>query len=154
MDSEELEKLAQILKIKNFGGVWASDQLESAKISLKSPIIVNCCPHQLPGKHWLAFYRIENMKFEAFDSSGSHPSEFENIIIPKSWGNHCFYSNTPLQHPLSDTCGLYAIIYCLKRARETSMSDIVSSMLFSDTNLTLNDYNILKTTQLLMREKM
>ena len=55
MDSNEVLRAAHALKISNFLGVFAADQIKNIKSNQVGTLIVNTDPSYLDGKHWISF---------------------------------------------------------------------------------------------------
>ena len=64
------------MKIKNFAGIYAKDQLTTDVIKPNHFYIINLDDFYSPtnGTHWTAFY-YKNKKTEYFDSCGLKPIE-------------------------------------------------------------------------------
>ena len=56
MDSNELINLTNEVRISNFLGVFAVDQVCSLKSNQVGTIIVNTDPSYLPGGHWISLF--------------------------------------------------------------------------------------------------
>ena len=108
--------IAYILKnVATFGGVLAIDQLQWLRKG--KCFVVNTMPSHHPGRHWIVIDWINSVPF-LFDSFGKPPSYYG---LPRHWS----YSNTILQHPNSDTCGLYCIYYIVQRNKKITARQIV-----------------------------
>ena len=70
--------------------------------------------HNLPGDHWIAVLIDENRRGEVFDSLALPPrkpvSRWLNQFTRSISRNTLAY-----QHPLSDTCGAFALYYVFHR---------------------------------------
>ena len=118
-----------------FLGVYAANQLPDKIINGKF-LIVNCCPIQLSGMHWLAISDVNYGKaLEFFDSYGREPYFFEDIKLPES--DTIFVNKKRLQSAVSEVCGYYALYYCFLKARQWKMCDIIAD--FSSTDFRAND---------------
>jgi Adenovirus endoprotease len=120
---------------KNFGGVFASDELPS-KIKLTTGIIVNTAPRSSPGEHWIAIYISEIKSGYYFDSFGL-PAENSSII--SFLRKHCEtidYNKKQIQHLKSIKCGQFAAVYLKLRFAGASSNHFIN--LFN-TNLDLNE---------------
>ena len=82
----------------------------------------------LPGKHWIAFWFESPVYGEFFDSYGNQPTfyrkEFEETL--RHSVRHYLYNNVVLQSSDSKTCGLYAVMYLISKAKGYSMKKIQS----------------------------
>ena len=90
--------------IKNFRGVFAADEVPL--LNSDCSLIVNTDPSFLPGEHWIAIH-VDKGQTKVFDSFGFPPPLF---ITEKSAFNVSFNPNL-IQHPLSDSCGLFCIVF-------------------------------------------
>ena len=148
MDSGEVDRLAKKLNIgPGWRGVVAADHVAGSGMQVGNVCVVNCCTADRPGRHWLAVHRVTSTSWELFDSSGSHPRVWRQLQVPAWWGDECAYSAERLQHPAADTCGLYAVVYCLERSAGLDMPTILSRMLHSRHNLRVNDQAIFARTR-------
>lgn len=100
-----------------FGGVYSISQLPSAVHHYPYLMIVNTQSHNLPGEHWLSIFISKDRMGEVFDSFALPLS---NMLIrwlnrfTKRWRvNHL-----TVQHPLSATCGSFALYYVLNRLKK------------------------------------
>lgn len=101
-----------------FGGVLAFDQIP--RVWLKRCFIVNTKPVAQAGEHWV-LYDNTGSTLRFFDSFGHSPAYYHFTIRRK-----VEYSTTPLQHPSSDTCGLYCIYYVMCKYKNKSLRQSLS----------------------------
>ena len=95
--------------IKAYGGVLAIDQLRHLKRG--KMYVVNTKPADHPGEHWIVV-DWTNKRPYFFDSFGN-PPKFYGLPKIAFWKRH-------LQHPDSDTCGVYSVYYVIHRSRRYS----------------------------------
>ncbi len=100
-----------------FGGVYSMDQLPFAVPHYPFFMIVNTQAHNLPGEHWISVFIDEKRRGEVFDSLA--------MPLPKPlsrWLNQFTRSITRnhlmLQHPLSDSCGAFALYFVCHRLKQ------------------------------------
>ena len=95
-----------------FGGIYPMDRLPFAIPHYPFFMFVNTQSHNLPGLHWITVMIDENKVGEVFDSFGLPLS---NTLIrwmnrhTQRWRSH----SLTVQHPLSATCGAFALYYVL-----------------------------------------
>ena len=77
-----------------------------------SIMIANLDVESLPGSHWVGIYAKDN-KIEVFDSLGMSPPLLQAWAARNS--TSWIYKNLVVQHPLSVTCGYYALIFTIAR---------------------------------------
>ena len=127
-----------------FHGVFSIDQLPFAVPHYPFFMIVNTQAHNLPGEHWKTVFIDKDKRGEVFDSLALPLS---NTLI--QWLNrftHSFHVN-PLayQHPLSPTCGAFAIYYVLFRLSDSEcVSKLFDSSLHANVKRAETFYNMLK----------
>ena len=56
MDSNEVIVIAREIKISNFLGVFAADQICNIRCNQVGTVIVNTDPSHLPGRHWISLF--------------------------------------------------------------------------------------------------
>ena len=100
--------------LEAFHGVYSMDKLPFAVPNYPFFMVVNTQAHNLPGAHWISVYIDKNRRGEVFDSLA--------LPIPQPltrWLNQFTRSITrnriAYQHPLSDTCGAFAVYFVLHR---------------------------------------
>jgi len=103
MDNLELQKMIQrIPSIKNFQGIFASDQLPTLDTNFS--LILNTDPSYLSGQHWTAIFRNKHLYY--FDSLAQKP--------PSSITNNYkinFRLTFPVQSNYSINCGYYCVLF-------------------------------------------
>lgn len=132
MNGEDLYILLN--DIPQFGGVLAANQL--ARATAKKFYILNTKPSTHRGLHWVVWDLTGRTPY--FFDSFARPPEFYNFHIKGKFR----YNTFPLQHPSSDTCGLWAMYYIVKRSKKNSIKHLLKS--FSSQQLKANDAYILK----------
>jgi hypothetical protein len=104
--------------LPNFLGVFSLNTLpdlrESGQHTMKyKTLIANLDVESLPGSHWVGIF-AKDSKIEVFDSLGMDPPPLLQAWAARnstSW----IYKKLVVQHPLSVTCGYYALIFCIAR---------------------------------------
>lgn len=101
----------------SFFGIFSIDKLPFAVPHYPYFMIVNTQAHNLPGEHWITIFIDKNRKGEVFDSLALPLS---NFLI--RWLNRFTRSftvnNITYQHPLSSTCGAFALYFVLHRLKD------------------------------------
>ena len=114
-----------------FGGVHPADWIIDKKPSFDM-FIINTEQVGLPGEHWVLFYVPPKGSAEFFDSAGNPPKHyklyFEEYLF--SVGRRYLYNPRALQGILSNTCGLYCILFIVLRSRGYTFDEIMG--LFSN----------------------
>ena len=124
------------MKIKNFGGVYAKDQIKPDLIKHKHFYIINLDDMYSPtnGTHWVAFY-VDDERIEYFDSYGLKPPE----IISENYDY--IYNSSQLQSYESKACGYYCLYFIYHRSHNMNFYEIIKQ--FSLTDLEYNQ-NLIK----------
>ena len=127
-----------------FYGTVACDRLPSlANQEGPTAYIVNTDPHDEPGRHWIALWTQENV-CEILDSYAM-PLEVYHTTEPLIEWLNCHYkyqvaSGKTLQLLFSQSCGDYALMFLVLKARGHSMHDFLR--LFSDKDFVSNDRKV------------
>ena len=104
-----------------FGGVYPLDTLPSTITHYPFFMFVNTQSHNLPGMHWLVVFIDKDKVGEVFDSFALPLS---NTLI--RWMNRhtrrWWCNPLTLQHPLSATCGAFALYYAFHRFKEKTVT--------------------------------
>ena len=95
--------------VEGYGEVLSIDQLHHLKRG--KMYIVNTKPSYHPGEHWIVIDRTKKQPY-LFDSFGKTP-KFYGLPKMTYWKRH-------LQHPDSNTCGIYSMYYIVQRSRHYS----------------------------------
>ena len=97
-----------------FVGVFAINTLPNQVHHLPLLLIVNTDASNLPGRHWKVAYISEERQGEIFDSLVTPV----NILLEQwmnKFSNKWIMSSKTIQHPLSPSCGAYALHFVLSR---------------------------------------
>ena len=123
-----------------FVGTMACDQLPEHPEKLdRRAYIVNTDPSHLPGQHWLGVW-TEHDTCEVLDSYGLPFSHYEHLKPFIAWLNKwsCVRRNdAPIQPIKTASCGDYALVYLMYKARGKSTEEFLE--LFSEHDLVSND---------------
>ena len=119
------------MKIKNFGGIYAKDQITTHMIKHKHFYIINLDDIYSPsnGTHWVVFY-VDDDRIEYFDSYGLKPPQ----IISENYDY--IYNSSQLQSYESKACGYYCLYFIYHRSHGFNFYEIIKQ--FSLVDL---DYN-------------
>ena len=119
------------MKIKNFGGIYAKDQITTDMIKSKHFYIINLDDIYSPsnGTHWVVFY-VDDDRIEYFDSYGLKPPQ----IISENYDY--IYNSSQLQSYESKACGYYCLYFIYHRSHGFNFYEIIKQ--FSLVDL---DYN-------------
>ena len=123
--------------IKNFGGVYAKDELSTDMIKRNHFYIIHLDDLNSPtnnGTHWTAFYYYNNV-IEYFDSYGLRAPK----IISENY--KYIYNNSHLQSYTSKACGYYSLYFIYHRFNGMSFYEILKR--FSLVDLEYNQ-NLIK----------
>ena len=125
------------MKIKNFGGVYAKDQLTTDIIKKDHFYIINLddMNSHTNGTHWTAFYYHRN-RIEYFDSYGLKPPQ----IINENYDY--IYNSSQIQSYYSKACGYYCLIFIYYRSHGYNFYEIIKQ--FSLTDLEYNQKLIIE----------
>ena len=113
MDSNELINLTNEVRISNFLGVFAVDQVCSLKSNQVGTIIVNTDPSYLPGGHWISLFLGDKDIF-VYDPLCLYIyiSEYLKKFFIRM--NKVLHFNTiQIQRLDSVMCGYHALVFCL-----------------------------------------
>lgn len=118
LSGQEIEdaiyKYADVPTREAFEGVYSINKLPFAIPHYPFFMIVNTQAHNLPGAHWITVFIDKNRRGEIFDS----------LALPLQqslmrWMNQFTHTMTrnrlTFQHPLSDTCGAFAVYFVMHR---------------------------------------
>ena len=105
--------------------------------------IVNTDPHNEPGRHWIALW-TEGDVCEVMDSYGVSLDVYGTTEPIKEWINrhfkHRVVNRKTLQSIVSKSCGDYALMFLVFRARGFSMNEFLD--LFSSNDFVGNDRKV------------
>ena len=121
------------MKIKNFGGVYAKDQITTDMIKRNYFYIINLDDMYSPtnGTHWVAFY-VDDYKIEYFDSYGLKPPQ----IISENY--EYIYNSGQLQSYESKACGYYCLFFIYQRSHNMNFYEIIKQFSLVDLNYNQN----------------
>ena len=119
------------MKIKNFGGIYAKDQLKPDMIKRKHFYIINLDDSIGNGTHWTAFY-VDNYRIEYFDSYGVKPIE----IICRNY--EFIYNSGQIQSYESKACGYYCLYFIYHRSDDYNFYEIIKQFSLVDLNYNQN----------------
>ena len=126
-------------------GVFSEDTFPFTLAGSSYGFIVNTDKHDLPGKHWVAFYVSADGQGYFMDSFGKHPLYYSQRFYRFFTENHLelIYNKKQLQSTSTNFCGLYSCYFLLMLSRNQSYCYVLD--VFAD-NTTLNDsyvYNLM-----------
>ena len=126
-------------KNKNFGGIYAKDELPHIKIKKKF-YIINLDDDDGPGTHWVLASNMDDKYVIYVDSYGA-PAPNEALAFMKSAKNKkIIYNTSQIQEIGSAVCGYY----CLFFAEQLPEHNIVDLLYFFGNNTAENDKELLK----------
>lgn len=124
MDATTLNRLARsdtVIRL-NYGGTFANDMLPRSRNQYRS-FIVNTDPAYLRGTHWQALFFNRNGDCIFFCSYGTPPTK--NIrTFARNNSRRLQWNVNRLQHPLSNTCGLYCLYFLYHISRSLSIHSL------------------------------
>lgn len=112
MDSNELASVAKKLKIPNFLGIFAADELSLVPTKKCGTLIFNTDSSEKKGQHWIAMCITKKSIFY-FDSLNLQFVFLHNIakfLVRLKKDLH--YNKIRTQTSNSNTCGVHCIIFC------------------------------------------
>ena len=120
LSGQEIEdaiyKYADASTQKAFSGIYSIDKLPFAVPHYPFFMIINTQAHNLPGAHWVTVFIDKDRRGEIFDSLALPPQQ-----LLMRWMNQFTRSMTrnrlTYQHPLSDTCGAFALYFVFHRLK-------------------------------------
>lgn len=105
--------------------------------------IVNTDPHNKPGKHWIALWTQDNV-CEVLDSYALPLEEYKTTGPMIEWLDRHYkfqvHSGKTLQSVFSQSCGDYALMFLVLKARGASMQHFLN--LFSSKDFVSNDRKV------------
>ncbi len=116
MDTEELMAVGRcILPAKSFLGVFALDEIPK-RLPPPCGIIVNSQTSNLAGLHWIAVLVSTETSCHIYDSLGGPPAtNLTSAIHARLPSVKISFNTSRDQHPLANTCGMFALNYLYKR---------------------------------------
>ena len=132
----------QIAKVMHmapdFRGVVPCCEIEQFKKHDVFGLIVNTDPHNKPGQHWIAIYKV-GRKLSFFDSFGRSMGEFKDPFasIMRNFSTQLQVTTNKMQYQnmLTDTCGQWAIYYILTRICRVKFTGFSSDTLKNEKEL-------------------
>ena len=127
-----------------FHGTVPCDRLPK-KLSKEGPTayIVNTDPHDEPGMHWIALW-TEGKTCEVMDSYGISLDVYGRTAPFQEWLDRHFkstlHNGKSLQSLFSQSCGDYALMYLIDRAKGRSMHDFLNR--FKENDHMNNDHKV------------
>lgn len=131
MNTDELQCILKRALCTHFRGVYAADRVPKTKLRRQRRwwcCVANTDPHDRPGQHWVAFVFDADAACEYFDPYGM-PLETYPALYKRM--RHVAASSSissPVQPPLSSTCGHFCIYYLCCRSRGVSPASIVTRL--------------------------
>lgn len=140
----KIKQQADPATLDAFYGVFSIDDLPFAVPHYPFFMIVNTQAHNLPGEHWKTVFIDKERRGEVFDSLAL---PLTNTLI--RWLNRFTRSFTvnhlAYQHPLSATCGAFAVFYVLHRLNNVNcVRAMFKDSLHVNENRVLAFYNMLQ----------
>ena len=112
------------MKIKNFAGVFAKDQIRTNMIKRNHFYIINLDDSIGDGTHWTTFYY--GNRIEYFDSYGLKPPK----IINENY--NYIYNSSQIQGHDSKACGFYCLFFIYHRTNGHSFYEIIKQFSLVD----------------------
>ena len=127
-----------------FVGTLACDDLPTRpRRSTPQAYIVNTDPAGKPGRHWLGVW-TDDQTCEVMDSYGLPLDIYQTTQPLQEWLDRHWKrvvgNDKSLQSPYSQSCGAYALLYLMGKARGQSMTDFLKP--FSMHDFVDNDHRI------------
>lgn len=151
MDSGQIRSILSTDRFakRYFKGVFPRDYLSSFRpVKGQSLYVLNTAVSGRKGTHWIALYFSgQGGECEFFYPLGLKPELYSDIYrFIKLNSNSTRHNWKMLQHPASQTCGLYVVYFCLQKGRGRSLNRILS--LFNNSNQSGNDFLIKQLTDI------
>jgi len=131
--NELISRLQKMFFKDNFAGLYASDKIPKY-LQNRQFIILNTDPSNLPGRHWFAAVRINNV-IECFDSLGITNQKKVFIInhLNIDGVNYLQFNTTQLQPSSSVLCGQYVLYFLFERFHNLDINfDDLLNQIFTD----------------------
>ena len=142
MNSDEIYTIAKYMKLENFLGVFASDQLDMITDKSEGLLVFNTDTSDNIGQHWISMY-LSKKQLMYFDSLASefYKSNFIRSLFVKL-GKDVFINKVQTQTEQSDKCGVHALVFCLIMSKNGSV-DRFENFLKSFLSLKIGEREIL-----------
>ena len=132
MDSNEINKFAQIWGFEDFIGVFAVDELTLIPKGRTGLLIFNTDTAQNIGKHWIALCVTKNNMyyFDSLSGEFQHSIHFEEYV--KFAKKRLTWNTIQIQHNLSDKCGIHCLVFCYamrKKRNRTNYESFLNNFL-------------------------
>ena len=130
MDSNQLNCYAKILKIADFLGVYASDELSSIPTLETGMLIFNTDPSKKSGEHWigLCINKEYIFYFDSLHHDFQYKKEISDFLI--NFGKHVVLNAIPVQSIDSKNCGKHCLVFCYVMSKNKSINQFKKWMKF------------------------
>ena len=121
MDSNQLNRYAEKLKLANFMGVFASDELSLIPQSQTGLLIINTDSSKNSGQHWISLC-ITNQYIFYFDPLNLYfhfQKDISEFLIKSD--KDVVMNSIPIQANDSIYCGKHCLVFCYIMFMENSM---------------------------------
>jgi hypothetical protein len=151
MNSDDLQLLLNQLPSPSL--IVSENQATGRIQDKRKPLLVisNTDPSWLPGEHWVAFYFPVKDVPEFFDSFGHGPdyysTDFVSFLVNNSFKADYAYNQRQIQHPKSNICGLYCVLFALSKVNKMPYETFIKQ--FDPLHLDQNDLkciNLIEST--------
>lgn len=112
MDSNEIYVLVEKLKIINFLGVFAVDELHRITKDCEGVFIFNTDPSYKTGQHWIAVCVSKNHVFYFDPLAAFEHATNEIQTFFKRFDKHLIFNNLRIQSYDSSKCGIHCLVFC------------------------------------------
>lgn len=112
MNSNEVMREARSMRISNFLGVFAADQLGAIDNDQVGTLIVNTDPFHLPGQHWISLF-LDKKDIYLYDPLllNVYKSDlFRDFFTRMNKILH--FNSIKIQRRDSVMCGYHALVFC------------------------------------------
>ena len=121
MDSNELNKYAEKLKIQDFLGVFASDELSLLAKTDTGILIFNTDSSQSSGQHWISLcITKENiLYFDSLNFNFQFSNDISDFLV--TFDKSLIINTIPIQTNNSIDCGKHCLVFCYILSFEKSV---------------------------------
>ena len=121
MDSNELNKYAEKLKIQDFLGVFASDELSLLAKTDTGILIFNTDSSQSSGQHWISLcITKENIfHFDSLNFNFQFSNDISDFLV--TFDKSLIINTIPIQTNNSIDCGKHCLVFCYIMSFEKSV---------------------------------
>ena len=131
MNTSELEEiLKKVDGTKNtFGGVCRSDLLPLEVKQYPQTFVANVDTSEKRGTHWVAFYFMDDLHGEFFDSYGLPPFRYNilNDFLNRNAAEWT-YNRKHLQSLFTEICGHYCIFYIYNHCHNVKIKAVLGML--------------------------